>query len=157
MSADQRGIITFLRLLATLLLMQPRILLAFAAKAHSWLTVSLLNVYQDSQVHLHRAAPQPVSLQGVIPFQNFARPVEFHMVSVSPFFLSIQVSLHGSSALKHIDCSIQFCVICKLDEHVFLSLKLLPKIFIRKVGYRIGPYGTLFVAGLHIWYTFTTF
>lgn len=61
-AVERRGVIACLRLLAALLLSQPREVVAtFAAVARCGLTLSML-----SQVSFSRAAPQSVSPQGML-------------------------------------------------------------------------------------------
>jgi len=89
--AEQRGRITSLDLLVMLLLMQPRIWLAFqAASAHCWLMLNLLST--DPQILLLRASlkpfsGQPVSVLAIAPtqVQDLAPGfVELHEVGMGP-------------------------------------------------------------------------
>lgn len=60
MSAEQRGIITSLGLLAMLLLTQPRLLLLCLCCQDACLDLVHLSVDEDTQVLFHSSAPQPV-------------------------------------------------------------------------------------------------
>lgn len=84
--------------LVTLLLMQPRILLAFfAARAHCWFTLKTRTL----QVFFCKAAFHiggPVLVHEVV--QDFAvYLVELHEDPVSPFLHSVKVHLNGSTTL----------------------------------------------------------
>ncbi|KAK4830703.1 hypothetical protein QYF61_012872 [Mycteria americana] len=110
-SAEQRGRITSLNLLAILCLMQPRITLAFFAT-------------RDPQIRFCRAAfqlggPQYILVPGVVPaqVQDFVLLlVELHEVPVGLFLLPVEVPLDGSMTFWCISHSSQFGVICKLFE-----------------------------------------
>lgn len=90
MSAELRGTVTSLALLAVPLFMQPRRLLPFlATRAHCCLTFTLLSVCQEPQSLFCRAAPQPVSsqpvsLQGAFPSQVHNSASAFAKIYVSP-------------------------------------------------------------------------
>lgn len=82
--------------LATLLLMQPRIPLAFFATG-AWLVYAQLEVHQDALALLHRASPS-----GGPPAYTGVWHVPSHMKNVSPSLLNFMrlLSDHFSSLLK---------------------------------------------------------
>ena len=104
--AEQSGRRTSLVLLATLLLMHPRIPLAFlATRAHCWLMDNLSSTSTSRcKAALQQVCPEPVLVHGVVPPQvqdpAFAF-VEHHQVPLCP------VCLLWSSAVR----SIMFTVI----------------------------------------------
>lgn len=65
----------------------------------------------------NRDVPQHVLVPGVAPpqVQGFAFPlVELHEAPVSTFLKLVEVLLDGSTTLRGISHSCQFCLICKL-------------------------------------------
>jgi len=80
-------------------------------------------IHQHPQVLLGRAAlnpsiPQPVSIVGVAAnnVQDLALGLEPHEVHTGPLFELVQVPLDGIPSLRHVDCTPQLGVICKLAE-----------------------------------------
>jgi len=119
--AEQRDRIPSLALLAMLLLMQPRIQLAF------WATLVAhvkFFIHQYPQVLLGRAAlnpfiPQPVFVLGIVltHVQDLALGlVEPHEVHTGPLLELVQVPLDGIPSFWCVSCTIQLGVICKLAE-----------------------------------------
>ncbi|KAK4827094.1 hypothetical protein QYF61_014196 [Mycteria americana] len=83
-----------------------------------------LFIHQYPQVLLHRAAlnpfiPQPVLILGADPTQvqdlvlGLAEPHEVHM---GPLLQLVQVPLDGIPSLRHVNCTTQLGVVCKLAE-----------------------------------------
>ncbi|KAK4823457.1 hypothetical protein QYF61_002293 [Mycteria americana] len=116
-SAEQKGRITSLHLLATTLLMrdhllQPNLLAFFSTKMHCWLMCNLVSTRTP------RGAFQPVSphcvlVPGVIPpqGQHFAFPlVELRDSSV---LQAVEVPLDGSTTIWRISHSSQVCIVCE--------------------------------------------
>ncbi|KAK4820335.1 hypothetical protein QYF61_024873 [Mycteria americana] len=83
-----------------------------------------LFIHQYPQVPLHRAAlnpfiPQPVLILGVAPtqVQDLALGlVEPHEVHMGPLHQLVQVPLDGILSLRHVNCTTQLGVLCKLAE-----------------------------------------
>lgn len=108
------GRITSSDLLSVLLgLMKPGMLFAFTSRSHIQLGVC--------QVLLCKAAfqpvvPQPVLVHGAIPphVQDFALPfIHLNKVPDSPLLQTLKVPLNVSTTIWSINCSSQFCIICK--------------------------------------------
>lgn len=92
--------------LPVLLLVEPRILLALAARAHSWLMFSLLST-ETPRVLFQIATSQPSSPQPVLPsggppshLQRYICALaEFSTISVGPFLQPIHIPLEGIPVL----------------------------------------------------------
>ena len=114
-SAEQRGRISSLDLLATLLLVQPRTPLAFfAASASTWCPPG-----PSLQSCFPAAHPQLVLVPGAVPpqGQDFACPlVELQEVPVSPFLQPVEVPLGGSATSWCLSHSSQCGIVSKLAE-----------------------------------------
>jgi len=121
--AEQRGRITSLDLLATLLLMQPRICFFFLGCECTLLGHVQLFIPQYPQV-LGRAAlnpfiPQPVLISGIalIQVQDLALGlVEPHEVHTGPLLKLLQVPLDGILSFWCVNCATHVGVICRLAE-----------------------------------------
>ncbi|KAK4809169.1 hypothetical protein QYF61_006427 [Mycteria americana] len=113
-SAELRGRITFLELLAVLYLMQPRIPLAFcAARAHYWLMFNLVptRILRSFFARLLSSWVAPsIYWGGILPqVQVFALLlVELHEVPLSLFLQPVEVPLDGSTTLWCISHPSQF-------------------------------------------------
>jgi len=116
--------ITSLLLLATLFLIQAKMLLAFLANLGTLLAHVQLAVDQHPKNFFHRAAsqplfPKPVAVHGVVVIEvqdpAFGL-VETHTVGLSPSIQPVQIPLQSLPNLKQIDTPAQFGVTCKLTE-----------------------------------------
>ncbi|KAK4831337.1 hypothetical protein QYF61_017468 [Mycteria americana] len=125
MRAGYRGRITSLDLLVTLLLMQPRIWLAFwAASAHCWLMLSFSSTntpksFSSGRAALNPFSAQPVFVLGIAPthVQDLALgPVELHEVRTGPPLKPVRVPLEGIPSLWHVNSTTQLGDIGKLAE-----------------------------------------
>jgi len=111
--------ITPLLLLATLFLIQARMLLAFLATwAHCWLMFSRLSTNTPRSFSTGQLS-KPVVLHGVVVTE--AQDPEFglvepHTVGLGPSIQSVQTPLQSLPTLKQIDAPAQLGVICKLTE-----------------------------------------
>ncbi|KAK4831669.1 hypothetical protein QYF61_018636 [Mycteria americana] len=122
--AEYRGTITSLVLLATLFLIQARMLLPFLATLGTLLAHIQLAINQHPQVLFCQAAFQPlfpgtVALQGVVvtQVQDLALGlVEPHTIGLGPLIHPVQVPLQSLPTLKQINTPAQLGVICKLTE-----------------------------------------
>ncbi|KAK4829131.1 hypothetical protein QYF61_002210 [Mycteria americana] len=126
---EQRGRITSLDLLAMLLLMQPRIQLAFwAVSAHCWV-MSGFSFTITPKAALNPFTPQPVLILRVAPTQvqdpalGLFEPHEVHM---GPLLELVQVPLHGIPSLRRVNHTTQLGVICKLAEEALLIVLCIP-------------------------------
>lgn len=135
MSAEKLEVISSLEPLVMLLLLQPRMLLAFVmTRAHSQLIFSLLSTQPPPQLPQLRAfsmellpslaVPNLYCRHGVISWQM----QDFLQLSVLNFVMSVlahssslSVSLDDSPDLKHIDCSP-----CKREERGLHHLLEIP-------------------------------
>ncbi|KAK4823935.1 hypothetical protein QYF61_008321 [Mycteria americana] len=115
--------ITSLLLLATLLLIQARMPLAFLATwAHCWLIFRWLSTstprsFSTRQLSSH--FPKPVALLGVAvtQVQDLALGlVETHTIDLGPSIQPVQVPLQSLPTLQQINTPAQLGVICKLAE-----------------------------------------
>ena len=118
------GRITSLDLLAALLLVQPRIWLAFwAARVHCWFTSSLPST-STPKVFFSRAALNPFILWLVLvvgialsQVQDLAFGfVELQGVHLGSLLKPVQLPLCGIPSLWYVDCTSQLGVISKLAE-----------------------------------------
>jgi len=115
-SAEQKGNITSLNLLATLFLTQPKTVVFFAASAYCLLMFNPLSTETCMSFSVKLISAQLVpSLYWCMGLftksfvQDFAFPfVELHEAHVSPIFQPIKVPPSGHSS--------QFCIISKLAE-----------------------------------------
>ncbi|PKU39790.1 hypothetical protein llap_9902 [Limosa lapponica baueri] len=115
--------VTSLDLLATLLLIQTRMLLAFLATwAHCWLTFSRQSTNAPrsfSARQLQPLCPKPVGLHGVgvTQVQDPALGlVEPHPIGLSPSIQPVQIPLQSPPTLQQVDTPTQLGVICKFTE-----------------------------------------
>ncbi|KAK4832903.1 hypothetical protein QYF61_026546 [Mycteria americana] len=122
---EQRGRITSLDLLVTLLLMQPRIQLAFwAASAHCRVLLSFLSTntpksFSSGRAALNPFSAQPVFVLGIVPthVQDLALgPVELHEVHTCPPLKPVKVPLDGIPSLQRVDSTTQLGDVGKLAE-----------------------------------------
>ncbi|XP_055576153.1 uncharacterized protein LOC129736772 [Falco cherrug] len=156
-SAEQRGRITSLDLLAMLLLMHPRVLLAaLATRAHCWLVGNLLSTSTPTSfsAELPPSRPAPArtgawgcSSPGADPTLAFAG---LHQVPLCPALQPVPVSLNGSAASWCISHSSQLCVTCKRSEgsSVPSSWSLMSKL--NRTGPSTDPWGTPLATGLQL-------
>ncbi|KAK4816500.1 hypothetical protein QYF61_017461 [Mycteria americana] len=127
-SAEYRGTITSLVLLATLFLLQARVpnqdAIGFLGHLGTLLAHIQLAVNQHSQVLLCQAAfqplfPKPVALHGVVVTQvqdPALGLVEPHTIGLSPLIQPVQIPLQSLPTIKQINTPAQLGVICKLTE-----------------------------------------
>lgn len=105
-SAEQKGRITSLNLLATLLLIQPMLPRPFfSAKAHCWLMFDF-SLVPPKSLSAELLPRKFVLLQGAIPSQEQALALTFvdlHEVPVSPFLQSVLVLLTNNPDIQHTD------------------------------------------------------
>jgi len=80
---------------------------------------------------LNHFIPQPILVMRVAlthmqdPEPSFVEPHEVHM---GPLLKLVQVPLNGIPVLRHVDCTTQLGVICKLSESAFNPTVSLMKI-----------------------------
>ena len=120
--AEQRGRITSLDLLATLLLMQSSVQLAFwAVSAHCWLmpSFSSTSTPKSFSAGLLSIPSSPVLILGaaLTQVQDLALGlVELHEIPTVPPLQLVQVSLDDILSFSHVGYTTQLGVICKLAE-----------------------------------------
>lgn len=112
-------------LLAVLLPVLPRRPLAFAARAHGWLTSTLSTrtprAFSAKMLSSWLAPNLYWVVHGVVPpqAQDFTLPLaELHEVRVCPFLQPVVVPLNGGTTVWYISDSSQSCNIHKLAESV---------------------------------------
>jgi len=101
-SAEGRGRIRSCSLLATLILMQPRVVLAFfEARARCWLVFNFVSRKSFSAKLLSSWLPSAhTGAWGYSQAQGFALTlVELHEVPVDPFLPPVEVASDGSTTL----------------------------------------------------------
>lgn len=113
-SADRRRRMTSLHLLATHILMQPRMLLAIFLQGHitgSWSACFTSGHPSSSHRCFSAIQPSPVLVPGITPPQmrNFALPfIELDKILVIPFLHPVQVSLSNNIINRCISYPSQF-------------------------------------------------
>lgn len=118
-----------------LLFISPRMQLAFfAVRICCWLMLSLLSMktpsfFQQNCSTARLSQVYIVSRDFLSKMQDLAFfLVEFHRIPVGPFIQPFQDTLDGSTALKHVSCSLRFSVICRTEEtalsHLFKIMVL---------------------------------
>jgi len=136
------GRITSLDLLATLLLMQPKIWWIFwAASTHCQLMASFSSTstpksFSSGLLSIPSSA-LPVLILGVAPTQvqdPALGLVEPHEVHVGPFLRLAQAPLDGNPSFWFISCTTQLGVICRLAEGA-----LNPSMSLMKILNSTGP------------------
>lgn len=112
---------TFLSLLATVLLMLPRMSVAFcAARAHCWLMFNLLSTRTSRSLSAKLASWSPAWIVAwAYSFPDARLRISFcltHEVVVSPFLQHVKIPLNSSLTLQHIYHCPQFATMCELLE-----------------------------------------
>ncbi|RMC13980.1 hypothetical protein DUI87_09064 [Hirundo rustica rustica] len=122
-SAEYRGRMTSLLMLATPFLTQARMPLALLATwAHCWIMFSCCHQHPWVPFLLgtvQPCCPQPVTLQGVIvsKVQDLALGlIKLLPIGLCPSIQSFQISLQGMSTFQQIDTRSQLSVICKFTS-----------------------------------------
>ncbi|PKU43223.1 hypothetical protein llap_6461 [Limosa lapponica baueri] len=99
-------------------------MVGFLGCKHTLLAHTQLFIYRYSQILLLRAAlnvfiPQPVLIPGLSLTQVQDPPlclIDLHKVHMGPLLKSVQVPLDGIPSLRHVNCTTQLGVVCKLAE-----------------------------------------
>jgi len=144
MRVEQRGRIPSLDLLATLLLMEPRIRLAFwAASAHGRLASRFSSTSTPKSFSSGLLSiPHPVLIPGVAltqmqdPALGLAEPHEIH---TGPLLKFVQVPLDGIPSVRHVDCTTQLSVICSLTESALIPTSVTLMKILNCAGPSTGP------------------
>ena len=119
---------TSMPLLAKILLMHPRMLLAFLAMmVHSWIVVSCLSTRTTRSYASCSPAGQPLAYTGAWSYSFPSAGlcfslVELHKVPLSPALQSVEADFSGSTIIWCISHSSQFYVISELADRALCSI-----------------------------------